>query len=106
MTDLVYAIYRPRLDDPSETVRMSWGTREGVSTPVPEFAAARVTESRACHSYYGGPLTVYVWELREDESYRMPIPEGAHRFEIEGAPVPKLSPPPAGFRRLEGVREG
>ncbi len=41
--------------------------------------------TRIGHNYYG-PLTVYVWQVRADEHYRLPVPADAEQFDFAAAP--------------------
>lgn len=53
----------------------------------PRAVAESLTqETRVFHSW-NGPVTVWVWPTRDDEHYRMPIPEDAHRFDYGAVPV-------------------
>lgn len=44
-------------------------------------AQDRSYDSRIGHSYYG-PLRVYVWQQRDQEHYRLPVPDNADMFEF------------------------
>lgn len=94
----ISAVYRPHWDGSDEMQLLSYGTvhmgawGEGPAEPVEELAARRARDTRITHSY-SGPLTVYVWDAREDEHYRMPVPHDAQVFEFETAEPPRSSAP-------------
>ena len=59
---------------------LSYGTRAALAGPPVEFAIDVAARVRIEHSYYTGPLTVHCWPAREDEHYRLPVPDGAAHF--------------------------
>ncbi len=76
-TTLVYAIEHPREGFPGETSQLAYGTRKATVDDVPALAVEVARRARVEHSYHTGPLTVSVWEAREDEHYRLPVPDNA-----------------------------
>lgn len=74
--EIVYAVEHPRVGDPGETWRASYGGRHDAPTDRAVFAADLANETRIAHSYTG-PLTVSLWPPREDEHYGLPVPDDA-----------------------------
>lgn len=48
-------------------------------------AQAQSYETRIGHRYFG-PLRVYVWQQREQEHYRLPVPDTADQFDFPEHP--------------------
>lgn len=92
-TTLVYSVTHPREGFPGETWQASYGTRTDLTVDdVPALAIEAARNTRVGHSYTG-PLTVSVWEARDDEHYRLPVPETAAVYGFpEGQPKARVSP--------------
>lgn len=81
--------YAYRLDRPAPhreegTFTLSWGTWDSPPGPLRTVGHAAIYEcarTRIGHSYYG-PMTVWVWAIREDEHYSTPPPADAYRLDL------------------------
>lgn len=84
-----YRVDRADEDDP-ERATLSSGYSDGAQKERGTVAVAQeqVRSTRTGHSYYG-PLRVYVWQQRDQEHYRMPVPENADRYEFAAVPAPE-----------------
>jgi hypothetical protein len=74
--DWVYSYgYRDVTGHPSDTA-----ARSSLEVAIDQAHATRVG-----HSYFG-PLRVYVWQRRENDHYRLPVPDTADHFDFPEHP--------------------
>lgn len=78
MTDLTY-----RVTAGTQTPR--YGHNSAWAFSPQALADAIAMDVRQIRPDITEPLTIHVWPSRDDEHYRLPVPDGADRFEYPGA---------------------